>query len=50
VVDFTVNLVNVTPFARSSILEPEANGTDVTSESLLIEAFNDPFIACRRTR
>ena len=46
VADFTVNLVNVTPFARSSILEPEANSTDVTSESLLIEAFNDPFIAC----
>jgi hypothetical protein len=45
-IDVLIDMLYVAPFAGPAVLEPETNGTDVTSESLLIEAFDDPFVAC----
>ena len=44
-----VELLNVAPLAGASVLEPEANGADITSKRLLIKAFDDPFVACVTT-
>ena len=44
--DVGLDVLHVTPFAGASILEPEADGTNVACKCLLIQAFDDAFIAC----
>ena len=40
-----IEMLYITPFAGASVLEPEANGADITGKCLLIQAFYD-LIAC----
>src|ERR1700735_687789 len=43
--DIAFDALHVSPFSWASVFEPEATGSNVTCQSLAIQAFDDSFIA-----